>query len=196
MSEERAGIAEKYAVASGSSNLKCEADRRGDLDTIIAAGWSGESAGRILSRARNEFDHAHASIPAMSEGKPVGAVNRRMLATMRMSSLESARRVVRDFAKIRAERFKLPMFDDECAKLAWQALSTYLDPSCATCSGRGFSGGYDGPTMRCGHCKETGKRRGFTGNSDTQRAFIEGLVCRIETEVNGFQVETERRLHT
>lgn len=194
MSDERAGIAERYAVASGSSNLKCEGDRRGDLDTIIAAGWSGETAGRILSRARNEFDHAHASIPAESEGRPIGAVNRRMLATMRMASLESARRVVRDFAQARCERFGLAIYPEESAKLAWQALSTYLDPACPSCTGRGFSGGYDGPTLRCGHCRETGKRRGFVGNSEAQREFVEAIIVRIEGAVSEFQVETERRL--
>jgi hypothetical protein len=190
MTDEKISIGERYAVASGSSNLRCGGEaHRGDIDVVMAAGFAGETAGKILSRARNEFDDAHATIP-----EDVGATNRRMLAVMRMASLSAAKRVVNDFALVRAERYSLPMYDDECAKLAWQALSVYLDPSCSSCSGRGFSGGYDGPTLRCTHCRETGKRRGFVGNSDSQRAFVEALIGRIENEVNGFQVETERRL--
>lgn len=182
-------IAERYASASTSSNLRCEADIRGDLDTIIAAGWSGKTEGCILSRCRNEFDDAHASIPA-----DIGATNRRMLTMMRIATLPSAKAVVREWAQVRAIKFALDITDDGLRNLSWTALSVWLDPNCPSCSGRGFSGGYDGPTLRCGHCHESGKRRGYAGNSDAQRAFVEAIICRIESEVSAFQVETQGRL--
>jgi hypothetical protein len=186
----RPDIAERYAAATTSSNLRCEARTQGPLDVIVSAAWANEEDGGILARARNEFDNVHASIPAS-----VGATNRRMLAAMGMGTLMAAKIVVRRWAAERAERRGWEYEEDELHKVAWQALSTYLDPACPMCTGRTFSGGYDGtPHIRCGHCHETGKRRGFVGNTDAQRDFIEALIVRIESSVCDFAAATQRKL--
>jgi hypothetical protein len=182
-------IVERYAAATTSSNLRCEARTTGPLDVIVSAAWADEDDGGILARARIEFDNVHASIPVS-----VGATNRRMLATMGMGTLVAAKTVVRRWASDRAARKGWEYEQDELHKVAWQALSVFLDPSCPQCTGRTFSGGYDGPQMRCGHCHATGKRRGFVGNTDAQRDFIEALIARIESSVCDFAAATQRKL--
>lgn len=191
--EEKPGIAEKYAAATTSSNLRCEARTAGPLDVIVSAAWSGELEGGTLSRCRIEFDGVHAALPTH-----LGLSNRRMLATMQMGTLLAAKTVVRRWAAERAKNRGWEWDEDELHKCAWHALSTWLDPLCASCGGRGFSSGYEGPTkqltMRCGHCRETGKRRGFVGNTDAQRDFIESLIARIESSVCDFTAATQRKM--
>ncbi|MDN8617851.1 hypothetical protein [Variovorax ginsengisoli] len=54
--DEKRGTEETYASAMTSSNLRVEADRPGDADVIIAAGWSQSRVGGALLRLHTEFD--------------------------------------------------------------------------------------------------------------------------------------------
>lgn len=56
--DERPGIEETYLVASNSSNLRVEADRRGDGDMVIVAGWTHSRIGMALLRLHSEWDRA------------------------------------------------------------------------------------------------------------------------------------------
>lgn len=56
MNEEKRGIEEQYSSAMTSSNLRVEADRPGDADVIIAAGWNQSRIGGALLRLHTEFD--------------------------------------------------------------------------------------------------------------------------------------------
>lgn len=47
---------ERYARATRSSHLEVEADHRGDIDSIIAAGGVLDSLGVLLARVRAEWD--------------------------------------------------------------------------------------------------------------------------------------------
>ncbi len=49
-------LEERYTVAAQTSNMRVEADRAGDADVIIAAGWSQSRIGGALLRLHTEFD--------------------------------------------------------------------------------------------------------------------------------------------
>lgn len=54
--DEKRGIEEAYTSAMSTSNLRVEADRRGDADIIIASGWSQGRIGGALMRLHTEYD--------------------------------------------------------------------------------------------------------------------------------------------
>jgi hypothetical protein len=56
MNDERPGIEERYTSAMTSDNLRVEADRYGDADVLIAAGWNQVRIGGALLRLHTEFD--------------------------------------------------------------------------------------------------------------------------------------------
>lgn len=56
LNDERRTIEETYCSATTSSNLRVEADRRGDADVLIAAGWSMSRIGAALLRLHSEYD--------------------------------------------------------------------------------------------------------------------------------------------
>lgn len=58
LDDERRGVKETYLVASTSSSLRVQADRRGDSDIIIAAGWTESRVGMALLRLHSEWDRA------------------------------------------------------------------------------------------------------------------------------------------
>ena len=49
-------LEERYTRATTSSNLKCEADTRSDVDVLIAAGWSPSRLGAALMRLHTRKD--------------------------------------------------------------------------------------------------------------------------------------------
>lgn len=49
-------VDETYAVAVASENLRVQADRGGDVDCLIASGWSPSRVGALLLRLHSEWD--------------------------------------------------------------------------------------------------------------------------------------------
>lgn len=56
LNDEKRGTEEAYTSAMTSSNLRVEADRPGDADVIISAGWNQVRIGGALLRLHTEFD--------------------------------------------------------------------------------------------------------------------------------------------
>lgn len=52
----RASVAERYSGAIGASHLHVVADRSGDVDLLVAAGWLTDGVGSALYRLMSEFD--------------------------------------------------------------------------------------------------------------------------------------------
>ena len=78
LNDERRGVEEAYTAASNSSSLRVMADRPGDGDFIIAAGWSPSRVGMALLRLHGEWDAAAkprkptpVQIAALAESMPV-----------------------------------------------------------------------------------------------------------------------------
>ena len=56
LNDERRTVEENYTSATNSSNLRCEADRRTDVDVLIAAGCTPGILGAALMRLHSEWD--------------------------------------------------------------------------------------------------------------------------------------------
>lgn len=56
LNDDKRGIEEQYTSAMVSSNLRVEADRAGDADVIICAGWNQSRIGGALLRLHTEYD--------------------------------------------------------------------------------------------------------------------------------------------
>ena len=56
LNDERRTVEESYTSATNSSNLRCEADRRTDVDVLIAAGCTPGILGAALMRLHSEWD--------------------------------------------------------------------------------------------------------------------------------------------
>ncbi len=70
---------------------------------------------------------------------------------------EDRRSPTRKKAEVDRRHSGLPV--GEIEKIVGAVLDAWLDRICHKCEGRGFNGGYDGPTIRCRYCRETGNRR-------------------------------------
>lgn len=77
LTEEKRGIEEAYTSAGNSSDMRVEAEVRGDADMIIAAGWSPSRVGMALLRLHSEWDMAakpkkpnEAAILALAQALP------------------------------------------------------------------------------------------------------------------------------
>lgn len=49
-------VEERYTTATHTSNMRVEADKRGDADLMIAAGWCSSTLGSALLRLHSEWD--------------------------------------------------------------------------------------------------------------------------------------------
>lgn len=63
--DEKRGIEEVYTSAMNSSDLRVEADRTGDADVIIVAGWTQACIGGAMLRLHTEYDSTEK--PRMAE---------------------------------------------------------------------------------------------------------------------------------
>lgn len=68
--EDRPLIDERYARAVEADSLEVSADRRGDVDLLIAAGWVRESLGTALYRLRTEFDQVRGALRITRDALP------------------------------------------------------------------------------------------------------------------------------
>ena len=173
ISDDAPSMAERYATAISTSDLRVRTGGRKAADVIAASGMAG-GCGAVFARARAEFDFAHSEL----RGK-VPAVDARMIACTKMPSLKDAKAEAINMA-IRHEWGLEPAV---IVKMAWQALSSWLDPICAPCDGRGFTGGYDGPQVICTRCRGSGKRRDNIGKHDAERRLVTWLVAQFDVAV-------------
>jgi hypothetical protein len=201
LTEDKPTIAERYAVASETSNLRVQGpDKPGPADLILAAGMSRDrdgnpnTAGAVLSRLRSEFDQAHAEVRHEAAGQSIGVANERMLVMMRLKSLKAAKVEMEYMASERMCRRGMNGLLGSTGALSWQALSGWLDDRCSVCGGTGLIGGYDGTTqVQCKRC-DGGSRRPFLGKTDIERAFVHGLIGDIGEAISRFEEGTQRAL--
>ena len=115
-------VEEAYTRAgASSSNLKVDAERRGDADVLIAAGWSPGMLGGALMRLRGEWD----STAHQRRHPEADAVQ--LLGRLR--SLAQVLEAVERWATAKH------LADPRC--LARTSVCYWLDPTCRACMGRG-----------------------------------------------------------
>lgn len=190
--EDRPSIAERYATAMESSNLRVNLERGCDTDVLMAAGWASAPLGINLCRLRTEYDSAKAEVRGQGATPFIDMV----LALSKMPSLYSVKEELGRYAVRHAtlRRFMEP--DSVVRSLVGQALQMYLDPICHKCHGVGKKGGYGLPEVICKHCE--GGRRTFklAGRSDEQREFLKFLLASMEANASNAEESMKRLLRT
>ena len=174
MSTEAPTIAERYQCATSSSDLRVIDHRRGDVDLLIAAGWS-DSLGVSLYRLQGEYDTAAREIARMSNETDA------IMAMSKLKSLTSTRVQLVRFATEAAKRWRVNLEPQVIGILAGQCLSAFLERNCQKCHGTGRVGGYDGraPGL-CRTCKGTGKAKDTIGINPDQRFFAQRLLMLMD----------------
>lgn len=189
MSDDMKTVAERYASAIESSNLRTRLDRRCDTDILMAASWASSSLGANLARLRSEFDSAKAEVTGQGATSQIDMV----LALSKMPSLGAVKNELGRFAVRQATLRKFMEPDSVVLALVGQALQMFLDPTCHKCNGVGHAGGYGLPEVVCKHCD--GGRRTFrlAGRTDQQREFMKFLLAQMEAST-GFAEDQMRKL--
>lgn len=175
--QEAVTIGERYRKATTTSNLKVEARRTGDVDLLIAAGWS-DSLGIKLYRLAGEFDQV------ATDMHRVDNMTDALLVMSKLKTLNQARIELVRFATECAPRWGVTLGPNILAVVVGRALSAWLDPNCTRCGGTGTIGGYDGkPANVCRRCTGSGKTRHDVGKSDAERYFAHRLMAAMDAKM-------------
>lgn len=140
---DRPDIAERYATACNSSNLRVEAERGSSADVIIASGWSKSRVGGALMRLHTEY---------ASTGKPANASETDYrLMMMGLKSLG----VVLEQVTLSAGKMGI----DRPQAVALAVIAHWLDDVCKSCNKLGKKRIPGTPMLSssaCNACKGTG----------------------------------------
>jgi hypothetical protein len=192
--EDRPTTGERYSSAMESSNLKADADRRGDVDLMIAAGWVPDTLGAMLYRLAVEFDSVRGNLRM---GKTLAAIDRFEIVG-RLKSLCAVRDELGRLACVRATKVRFMHPDAEVLLLVGRVLDVFLDPICTPCSGRGFTGGgrheESGPQIICRGCRGTGHRRDNLGRQQDEKDFAADLLADMQARMEGVERMMQRYL--
>lgn len=145
---------EQYTCATQSSNLRCEPDKRTDLDVLIAAGCTPGILGAALMRLHSEFDS--------SSEKQARTATDAILLMGKLKSLPRVLQALEDWARLRGL--------DAPKRIAQAVVAHWLDARCQPCHGRGHEQIPGTPSLgrACKSCKGTGKRKEPMGEAGRQ----------------------------
>ena len=137
-------IEERYTRATTSSNLRCEADTRSDVDCLIACGLTPGILGSALMRLQSEHDSSEKRCATQTEA---------LLLMGKLKSLPRVLEALEGWATLRGL--------DAPGKLAQAVAAYYLDSKCTACEGRGHERIAGTPMLgrQCKACRGTGKRK-------------------------------------
>ena len=143
-------IEERYTRATTSSNLRCEADTRSDVDCLIACGLTPGILGSALMRLHSEHDSSEKRCATQTE------------ALLLMGKLKSLPRVLEAL-----EGWALLRGLDAPGKLAQAVTAYWLDSRCDKCGGRGHEQIAGTPSLgrQCKVCRGTGQRKEPMGDA-------------------------------
>jgi len=176
-------IANRYARAVTSGNLRAQARTPGDIDVIIAAGAAARrtrgytSLAALVFRLRVEFDRVDKR--SLVQGKinltPV------LLALTHLPSLHSTREAMLTFVTAEAKRGRFTLTPLQLLGVVDRVLDVLLDPVCPTCKGVKFKTVQDTGRLSgvvCGGCLGTGVR--FPSFSQDAQADEYALTSHVQ----------------
>lgn len=166
-------IEESYVSATSTSNLRVEADRRGDGDVLIAAGWAPGILGGALLRLHSEFDST-----AMRLGSRTDAL--RLYGQLK--SLPRVLELLTAWATGRGI--------DAPQALAQAVTAHWLHSTCTHCHGRGKDVIAGTPSLgkQCRACGGTGKRKEPRGEAGRMALNM------MDEAVMGARISIKKRL--
>lgn len=168
-----------YVRAASSSHLEWK-PTLADIDYLMAAGLVRDSLATRLIRLRADFDSVSAS------------TERRVLMPMLRGFRETTEYLLAH-ARKEAEQQRDPLADDAVTAITCKVLDLFLDPNCPSCDGRGFTGTYGAPMIRCPACRETGKRSAYW-RSDREEQFARWLQSTMDFKLTRALVDMRRAL--
>lgn len=200
----RPNVEEMYVSAGNTSDLTVEADRRGDGDVLIAAGWSSSRLGAALLRLHSEWDAAEKpkkptsqAIEALAYTLPrVGkteALNIRAATAlanawhlhelkMLLGKLKTLPDVRREVA-MQAARWRMT----DCQNKAGAIIKYWLDPTCHACEGRKWKLIRDTPALSnrpCHVCHASGVAPVPAGQEGRRLAnYLDDCVSRARSSI-------------
>ena len=144
LNDERRTVEEQYTSATQSSDLRCEPDRRTDVDVLLASGMTPGILGSALMRLHSEFDGSE---------KRAGTQTEAILLAGKLKSLPRVLQALEDWAQLRG--IEAPK------RLAQSIVAHWLDSNCQPCQGRGHELIPGTPSLgrACKVCRGTGKRK-------------------------------------
>lgn len=147
-------VEEAYTSATQSSNLRCEPDRRTDVDILLASGMTPGILGAALMRLHSEFDS--------SSEKQARTATDAILLMGKLKSLPRVLQALEDLARLRGL--------DAPKRIAQAVVAHWLDARCQPCHGRGHEHIAGTPSLgrTCKACKGTGKRKEPMGETGRQ----------------------------
>lgn len=202
---------ERYTRAVQSSSLRVEADVRGDVDILIAAGWCKSRFGAALMRLQAEWDGAERwgirvpakptkrAIVAEAQVEMVKGVRKITTASMEAARARLEKRYEQEMGRVMRALKTLPevarmlqiklLLDGQGAELAAPLLLYWLDPVCKVCHGRKFQlirGTASLSERACGCCEGKGVVKAPGGEVGAEAIdLINSCVLRAGGEVRG-----------
>jgi len=171
--DDRPGVEERYLKASSTSNLRVQADRRGDCDVLIAAGWSAKGLGGALLRLAGEWDAAAKKPRGMSETDLI-------MLRGKLKSLSST------LAYLVEAMQRLGMASPQAR--AGAIVGYWLHQACHTCHGLKFEAIMDTPVLsavRCKSCHGTGL--GWSPHGQDGRRMLNLMDDSVSRARNGIR---------
>lgn len=176
--KERPGISERYILATGSSNLRVVERSMGDVDLLIAAGYS-DSLGVMLFRLMGEYQTVAADIKRTAANDQTAVA----LILMHLKSLRETKDAVGRHAIAMATRWEFMENDRAVLSLTGRALRAFLDPLCHKCNGSKHIGAYGASLRVCRACSGTGLAKDGLGETPAERYFIGRLLADMDRRV-------------
>lgn len=185
----RPTIAERYRLATHSSNLSVKPRATGDVDLLIAAGWS-DSLGTLLYRLAGEYDTVAADVRRTAADDATAIV----LILMHLTTLRETKEALGRHAIQMATRERFMERDKVVLAMTGKVLTSWLEPNCPKCSGRGHNGGAGQAITICRACRGSGKTRELLGNTIGQAQFCQMLLSDMDARMHAVDAELRRLL--
>ena len=177
-------LATEWDLAGGDYRLALRHVRQVELDAIQLR--------RNAARHPNEAAKMLAEAELLIEQAKREAITAKALALVHMKTLHEAKEAVGGYARWLANRARFMEPDDKVNTLAAQALQLFLDATCSACGGRGFNGGNLHPMVWCTACGATGKAHHRLSKTESDTAFIRGLLAEMDLKCHRVQQQMSR----
>lgn len=179
--DDRPTTAERYGRATHASRLRLDPERRGDADTLIAAGLVPDFFGMDLMRFREELETGLSRFPQLG---PLRLIDRNLISSA-LPSLAGVLRSLGAWGEVYSARHSLDLRPGAIASLSGRALIAYVRPLCRSCEGRGFNGGgrtieQSGPQILCRACRGSRQESYSIGRTVEERFLVSGMLTHME----------------
>ena len=139
LNDEKRGVEEAYQCAGTSSNLRVEADRQGDADILIAAGWTPRMMGAAAIRLRGEWDRSEKPrLLAKVEAQKLAAAEPKSpsgASAVQVHYWQQLRELAGKLKSFRAVMDPLGVYMHGDWRNARDVVLWWLEQNCAACGG-------------------------------------------------------------